>query len=71
MAEGALWLSLRIDDNKSVDESAEATGEWATASPIPNPTASMPSRAIPRVFNKDLSFPQAHLDGCGRFVAAS
>jgi hypothetical protein len=35
---------LSIDDNQSLDESAEATGEWATATPMPNPTANKPSR---------------------------
>ena len=43
---------LSIDDNQSVDESAEATGEWAAAAPTPNPTANMPSRAKPRLSEK-------------------
>ncbi len=38
-----------IDDNQSVDESAEATpGVECAAAPIPNPTASRPSRPRPR-----------------------
>src|ERR1035441_1505702 len=41
---------LSIDDSQSLDESADATGEWATAAPTPNATASMPSRAIPSAF---------------------
>jgi hypothetical protein len=40
---------VSIDDNQSVDASAEAAGEWAIAAPTPKPTANMPSRAKPRV----------------------
>src|ERR1700761_6467604 len=49
---------LSIDDSQSVDESAEATGVWAHATPMPNPTASTPSRAIPREFIIESSFPK-------------
>src|SRR5271163_3547079 len=48
---------LSIDDDQSPDESADATGVWAHAAPIPNPTASTPSRAIPRTFTIGVPLP--------------
>jgi len=40
-----------------VDEAAEATGEGATETPLPNPMGSMPSRTTPRALTMGLPFP--------------
>jgi hypothetical protein len=52
-------------DNQSVDESAEAIhGKEATAAPIPKPTASTPSLAIPRASFMSVPFSTATSTGC-------
>lgn len=64
-------VRLSKEDNQS-DESAEAiAGMEATAAPIPKPTASMPTQAIPRAFTIDFPFPRRAAKRRGTFVVST
>jgi hypothetical protein len=43
----------------------------ATAAPIPKPTASMPTQAIPRAFTIDFPFPRRAAKRRGTFVVST